>query len=156
MSGVTLASLTNQKLDTARRFIQQSQISEETWLNVGLESSAIFQLRSALNGLLKEVSTTYSLSGSLDVPSMLREAEKKQIMVPVLAELADLFSRPESWCSQLNQAYLVQFECRGSLSSPVQSDNLIGRGSDNGASVSFYLTKLVELVLRFREESSEY
>ncbi|WP_418138849.1 hypothetical protein AB8616_06080 [Marinomonas sp. RS-M-Aa-14] len=78
MSGVTLASLTNQKLDTARRFIQQSQISEEAWLNVGLESSAIFQLRSALNGLLKEVSTTYSLSGSLDVPSMLREAEKNR------------------------------------------------------------------------------
>jgi len=156
MSGVTLASLTNQKLETARRFIQQSQISEEAWLNVGLESSAIFQLRSALNGLLKEVSTAYSLSGSLDVASLLKEAEKKQIMVPVLAELADLFSRSESWCYQLNQAYLVQFECRASMSSSVQSDNLIGRGSDNGASVSLYLTKLVELVLRFREESSEY
>ncbi|NLQ16258.1 hypothetical protein HGG82_01305 [Marinomonas sp. M1K-6] len=156
MSGVTLASLTNQKLDTARRFIQQSQESGEAWLNVGLESSAIFQLRSALNGLLKEVSTAYSLSGSLDVANLLLEAEKKQIMIPVLTELADLLSRSDSWCFQLNQAYLVQFECRASASSVVQGDNLIGRGSDAGASVSLYLAKLIELVLRFREESSEY
>ncbi|QUX91739.1 hypothetical protein CYL31_10065 [Marinomonas sp. A3A] len=156
MSGASLASLTNQKLDTARRFIKQSQDSDEAWLKVGLESSAIFQLRSALNGLLKEVTAAYSLSGSLDVVKLLVESEDKQIVIPVLAELADLSSRTDSWCSQLNQAYLVQFECRSSMSSVVQSDNLIGRGSDAGASVSFYLTKLVELVLRFREESSEY
>ncbi|WP_219701975.1 DUF6586 family protein [Marinomonas lutimaris] len=156
MSGASLASLTNQKLDTARRFIKQSQDSDEAWLKVGLESSAIFQLRSALNGLLKEVTAAYSLSGSLDVVKLLAESEDKQIVIPVLAELADLSSRTDSWCSQLNQAYLVQFECRSSMSSVVQSDNLIGRGSDAGASVSFYLTKLVELVLRFREESSEY
>lgn len=156
MSGASLASLTNQKLDTARRFIKQSQDSDEAWLKVGLESSAIFQLRSALNGLLKEVTAAYSLSGSLDVVKLLAESEDKQIVIPVLAELADLSSRTDSWCSQLNQAYLVQFECRSSMSSVVQSDNLIGRGGDAGASVSFYLTKLVELVLRFREESSEY
>tara|TARA_R110001606_G_scaffold355532_1_gene506545 strand:+ start:35 stop:505 length:471 start_codon:yes stop_codon:yes gene_type:complete len=156
MSGVTLASLTNQKLDTAKRFIQQSQSSDEAWLKVGLESSAIFQLRSALNGLLKEVSSAYSLSGTLDIAKLLAELEAKQVVVPVLAELADLLSRTDSWCFQLNQAYLVQFECRASMSSVVQSDNLIGRGSDAGASVSFYLAKLVELVLRFREESSEY
>ncbi|MBU1293336.1 MAG: hypothetical protein KJ609_15905 [Gammaproteobacteria bacterium] len=156
MSGASLASLTNQKLDTARRFIKQSQDSDEAWLRVGLESSAIFQLRSALNGLLKEVNAAYSLSGSLDVAKLLAELEDKQIVVPVLAELADLLSRTDSWCFQLNQAYLVQFECRTSMSSVVQSDSLIGRGSDAGASVSFYLAKLVELVLRFREESSEY
>ncbi|MGO2511484.1 MULTISPECIES: DUF6586 family protein [Marinomonas] len=156
MSGASLASLTNQKLDTARRFIKQSQDSDEAWLRVGLESSAIFQLRSALNGLLKEVNAAYSLSGSLDVAKLLAESEDKQIVVPVLAELADLLSRTDSWCFQLNQAYLVQFECRTSMSSVVQSDSLIGRGSDAGASVSFYLAKLVELVLRFREESSEY
>jgi hypothetical protein len=156
MSSASLASLTNQKLDTARRFIKQSQDSDEAWLKVGLESSAIFQLRSALNGLLKEVASAYSLSGSLDVVKLLAESEDKQIVVPVLAELADLLSRTDSWCSQLNQAYLVQFECRSFMSSVVQSDNLIGRGSDAGASVSFYLAKLVELVLRFREESSEY
>lgn len=156
MSGASFASLTNQKLDTARRFIKQSQDSDEAWLKVGLESSAIFQLRSALNGLLKEVTAAYSLSGSLDVVKLLTESEDKQIVIPVLAELADLSSRTDSWFSQLNQAYLVQFECRSSMPSVVQSDNLIGRGSDAGASVSFYLTKLVELVLRFREESSEY
>jgi hypothetical protein len=155
MSSASLASLTNQKLDTARRFIQQSQESDETWLNVGLESSAIFQLRSALNGLLKEVSSAYSLSGSLDVAALLLETEKKQLMIPVLTELADLLSRPDSWCSQLQQAYLVQFECRVGMV-VAQSDNLIGRGSDAGTSARFYLAKLVELVLRFREESSEY
>ncbi|BDX02722.1 MAG: DUF6586 family protein [Marinomonas sp.] len=156
MSSASLASLTNQKLDTARRFIKQSQDSDEAWLKVGLESSALFQLRSALNGLLKEVSLTYSLSGSLDVDVLFAETEKKQIIVPVLAELAELFSRKDSWCFQLQQAYLAQFECKIAASSVVQSDNLIGRGSDAGASVSFYLAKLVELVLRFREESSEY
>ncbi|NVK73185.1 hypothetical protein C0J08_10480 [Marinomonas sp. CT5] len=155
MTSASLASLTNQKLDTARRFIQQSQDCNEAWLKVGLESSAIFQLRSALNGLLKEVSAAYSLSGSLEVAKLLAESEKKQMAVPVLGELDDLLSRQDSWCFLLNQAYLVQYECRASMSM-VQADDLIGRGDDAGASVSFYLTKLVELVLRFREESSEY
>lgn len=156
MNVASLASLTNQKLDTARRFIQQGQESEEAWLTVGLESSAIFQLRSALNGLLKEVSLAYSLSGSLDVAKLLTESESKQIVVPVLSELADLLTRKDSWCFQLDQAYLTQFECKNSAASMVQSDNLIVRGSDAGASVSYYLAKLIELVLRFREESSEY
>ena len=156
MSGASLASLTNQKIDTARRLIQQSQENEEKWLNVGLESSAIFQLRSALNGLLKEVCLSYSLSGSLDVDKLLIEAENKQMVVPVLSELSNLLSQPNSWCSQLNQAYLVQLECSASMVAIEKGDNLIGRGSDAGASVSFYLAKLVELVLRFREESSEY
>ncbi|MGJ8648219.1 MAG: DUF6586 family protein [Marinomonas colpomeniae] len=155
MSGVSLASLTNQKIDTARRFIKQSQDSEEKWLSIGLESSAIFQLRSALNGLLKEVSTAYSLSGSLDVVTLIAEVKAKQIVVPVLNELSELWSRVDSWYYQLDQAYLVQLECRAALS-VVEQGNLIGRGSDAGASVGFYLAKLVELVLRFREESSEY
>jgi hypothetical protein len=155
MSGASLASLTNQKIDTARRFIQQSQDSEEKWLSLGLESSAIFQLRSALNGLLKEVSTAYSLSESLDIAVLLAEAEAKQMMVPVLSELGGLWSRTDSWCAQLHQAYLVQLECRAAMS-VMDSENLIGRGNDAGASASFYLAKLVELVLRFREESSEY
>jgi hypothetical protein len=155
MSAVSLASLTNQKIDTARRFIKQSQDSEEKWLSIGLESSAIFQLRSALNGLLKEVSTAYSLSGSLDVVTLIAEVEAKQIVVPVLNELSELWSRVDSWYYQLDQAYLVQLECRAALS-VVEHSNLIGRGSDAGASAGFYLAKLVELVLRFREESSEY
>lgn len=156
MSSASLASVTNQKLDTARRLIQQGKVSDEAWLNVGLESSAVFQLRSALNGLLKEVSSSYALSGSLDVNALLAETKDKQIVVPALTELVDLLSRSDSWFYQLNQAYIVQFECRSAPSSIAQSDNIIGRGNDAGASVSFYLAKLVELVLRFREESSEY
>ncbi|ETX11557.1 hypothetical protein MUS1_09805 [Marinomonas ushuaiensis DSM 15871] len=155
MSVANLASLTNQKLDTAKRLILLSQANEEKWLNVGLESSAIFQLKSALNGLLREVSVSYSLSGSLDVNKLLVESESKQMMVPVLSELSDLLSRSDSWCYQLNQAYLVQLECRGSMAL-IEGDNLIGRGNDAGTSINFYLAKLVELVLRFREESSEY
>ena len=155
MSGVSLASLTNQKIDTARHFIKQSQGSEEKWLSIGLESSAIFQLRSALNGLLKEVSTAYSLSGSLDIATLISEVEAKEIVVPVLSELSSLWSRVDSWCYQLDQAYLVQLECRAALS-VMEYDGLIGRGNDAGASASFYLTGLVELILRFREESSEY
>jgi len=151
----SLASLTNQKIDTAKRLIQQGQDSKEKWLSAGLESSAIFQLRSALNGLLKEVSIAYSLSGSLEIEALMSETERKQIIVPVLSELADLWSRHDSWCFQLNQAYLIQLECRAPLALS-SNDNLIGRGDDAGASSSFYLAKLVELVLRFREESSEY
>ncbi|MBJ7539478.1 DUF6586 family protein [Marinomonas transparens] len=154
MSGVSLASATNQKLDTARRLLQQSQASEEKWLSAGLESSAIFQLRSALNGLLQEVRSSYSLSSSFEITELLAEASAKQIVIPVLSELSDLLSRPDSWCSQLQQAYLVQLECRSAAH--IVNDNLIGRGGDSGASVDLYLAKLVELVLRFREESSEY
>ncbi|WOD07160.1 DUF6586 family protein [Marinomonas sp. GJ51-6] len=155
MSGVSLASVTNQKIDTAKRFIQQSQDMDEKWLSVGLESSAIFQLKSALNGLLKEISSAYSLSGSLDVSVLMKEAESKHMVVPALSELADLCARKDSWCAQLEQAYLAQLECRAAVS-VMGGDNLIGRGSDAGASVGFYLASLAELVLRFREESSEY
>ncbi len=151
----SLASLTNQKIDTARRFIQQSQENNEKWLSLGLESSAIFQLRSALNGLLKEVSASYSLSASLDVASLMEEANNKQIIIPVLSELADLLAHRESWCCQLEQAYLTQLECRAGMAFSYD-ENVIGRGGDAGASADFYLAKLVELVLRFREESSEY
>lgn len=155
MNDVSLASLTNQKIDTARRLIRQNQENEEKWLSMGLESSAIFQLKSALNGLLKEVSLSYSLSGSLGIDKLLAEAESKQITVPVLNELSDLLSRSDSWYSQLNHAYLVQLECCASIVF-TEDDNLIACESDAGASVNFYFAKLVELVLRFREESSEY
>lgn len=156
MSSASQASVTNQKLDAARRFLQQSQQCEEPWMLAGLESAALFHLRSALNGLLQEVSTTYSLKAKLDVTSLQREASEKGVVVPTLSELSDLALLSGSWLSQLEQAFLVQLECRSSSFSSVSSDNLIGRGSDAGASVGLYLSKLVELVLRFREESSEY
>ncbi|MGR0279694.1 DUF6586 family protein [Marinomonas dokdonensis] len=155
MTGASIASATNQKLDAARRLIQQSQACNEHWLCAGLESSAIFQLRSALNGLLQEVRTAYGLSFSWDVTNLLEQAAQKGLVIPVLSELGDLLAQPQSWCSQLQQAYLVEFECRTSTVAVVGED-LIGKGGDEGASVGFYLSKLVELVLRFREESSEY
>ncbi|MDB4837629.1 hypothetical protein OAH87_04095 [Marinomonas sp.] len=156
MTNASLASRTNQKLDTARRFIRQSQDGNEQWLSIGLESSAIFQLRSALNGLLNEVSTAYGLSASVDVVVLASEAEVKGITVPVLNELIDLWKKQDSWVYQLEQSYVVQLESRSPLTRAIDSDELIARGDDSGASASFYLVQLVELVLRFREETSEY
>ncbi|GAA0834998.1 hypothetical protein GCM10009112_26050 [Marinomonas arenicola] len=156
MSAATPASLTNQKLDSARRFLRQSQDGNESWLSVGLESAAIFHLRSALNGLLQEVSLAYQLASGLQLESLLREAQANGVVVPVLAELQDLSSQPNSWLNQLEQAYLVQFECRSSMFAKTSEANLIGRGGDDGASINLFLSKLTELVLRFREESSEY
>ena len=156
MTNASLASRTNQKIDTARRFIRQSQDSDEQWLSIGLSSSALFQLRSALNGLLNEVTTAYSLSASLDIVALQAETEAKGIVVPVINELSSLWKQRDSWVYQLEQAYLVQLESRSASPSVVDSGDLIGRGGDAGASASFYLTQLVELVLRFREESSEY
>ncbi|GAB3475618.1 DUF6586 family protein [Marinomonas epiphytica] len=155
MTGASVASATNQKLDAARRLIQQSQSCEETWLSAGLESSAVFQLRSALNGLLQEVCAGYGLSFSTDISQLYQQAEEKQLVIPVLSELASLLNESGSWLSQLERAYQVQFECRAA-SSVQMSDNLIGKGSDDGAASALYLSKLVELVLRFREESAEY
>ncbi|MCV2402703.1 hypothetical protein OFY17_07385 [Marinomonas sp. C2222] len=156
MTNASLASRTNQKIDTARRFIRQSQDSDEQWLSIGLSSSALFQLRSALNGLLNEVAAAYSLSATLDIAALHAETESKGMIVPVINELSSLWEKKDSWVYQLEQAYLVQLESRSAAPSVVDSGDLIGRGDDAGASASFYLTQLVELVLRFREESSEY
>lgn len=155
MTGASVASVTNQKLDAARRLIQQSQASEEAWLSAGLESSALFQLRSALNGLIQEVCSNYGLTFSTDIVTLFNAVEAKQLVIPVLSELASLVKQPNSWLSQLEQAYRAQYECRP-LGAVQLSDNLIGKGSDDGASTALYLAKLVELVLRFREESAEY
>lgn len=156
MSGATPASITNQKLDSARRFLRQSQEGEESWLGVGLESAAIFHLRSALNGLLQEVSLAYHLSSSTSVEDLFCDAQDKGVIVPVLSELRDLSLASRSWLNQLEQAYLVQFECRPSMFVKANDGELIGRGNDAGASVNLFLANLTELVLRFREESSEY
>lgn len=156
MTNASLASRTNQKIDTARRFIRQSQDSDEPWLSSGLSSSALFQLRSALNGLLNEVTTAYSLSASLDIAALQAEAKAKGVVVPVVNELSSLWVQRDSWVYQLEQAYLVQLESRMATPSVVDNGDIIGRGDDADASVNFYLTQLVELVLRFREESSEY
>lgn len=156
MSAATPASITNQKLDSARRFLRQSQEGTESWLNSGLESAAVFHLRSALNGLLQEVSLAYQLTSGLQLSNLSAEAQTKGVVIPVLVELQDLSLQSGSWLNQLEQAYLVQFECRSSMFAKAGDSNLIGRGGDDGASVNLFLSKLTELVLRFREESSEY
>lgn len=155
MSLASSASTTNQRLDAARRLIQLAQSSEETWLVSSLESSAMFQLRSALNGLLQEVKLAYRLTGKLEVSGLLAEAQEKQSLVPVLLELNDLLQQSSSWCSQLISLYQQQLDCHMNQSA-VDRTNLIGVGSDDSASLTLYLSKLTELVLRFREESSEY
>lgn len=156
MSAATSASLTNQKLDSARRFLRQSQKDAGSWLGASLEGAAIFHLRSALNGLLQEVGLAYQLTSGLQLDGLLREAKGKDVVVPVLVELHDLSLQSGSWLNQLEQAYLAQFECRSSMFVKANEANLIGRGGDDGASVNVFLSKLTELVLRFREESSEY
>ncbi|SBS37531.1 hypothetical protein MSP8887_02959 [Marinomonas spartinae] len=156
MSNASQASVTNQKLDAARRFLQQSQQCEEAWLLAGLEGASLFHLRSALNGLLQEVKTAYSLKSELDILKLQHAAKEEGVVVPTLSELSDLALQPHSWLNQLEQAFLAQLECHYTSFSSMSLDNIIGKGSDAGASVGLYLSKLVELVLRFREESSEY
>ncbi|RBO82776.1 DUF6586 family protein [Marinomonas aquiplantarum] len=155
MISVSYASATNQRLDAAKRLLALAQSSEETWLVSSFEGSALFQLRSAFNGLLQEVAQSYALSDCLDVVALANEAEAKQSIVPVLSELKDLMAQPRSWCCQLLSAYQQQLECHLVQSSFDRAD-LIGSGGDDGASMQLYLTRLTDLVLRFREESSEY
>lgn len=158
MSGSSLASATNQRLDAARRMLAQSQQGEEAWLASSFESSALFQLRSALNGLLQEVMSSYSLKCNLSVNEMLVAAKAKDISIPVLNELELLVSNTNSWLSQLNSAYSIAFECKPNVgaSSFGSGVELIGKGSDSGASTKHILDSLVEIVLRFREDSAEY
>lgn len=156
MSGANQASTTNQKLDAARRFIRQSQDNSESWLSSGIEAAALFHLRSALNGLLQEVKSAYRLKSSLEIDELMQEAKENDVVIPVLNELFDLLKSKNSWLSQLMQAYQVEYKCLANQVVRVNDDNLIGRGNDGGTSISLYLSKLTELVLRFREESSEY
>ncbi|SBS31469.1 hypothetical protein MAQ5080_01983 [Marinomonas aquimarina] len=156
MSGSSLASITNQRLDGARRLLQQSQESDNDWMTQSFESSALFQLRSALNGLLQEVKTSYSLQGVLELDALLIAADHQGISVPVLNELAQHKLNPQSWLSQLLSAYNAALECQVGSHAYATEVELIGRGSDAGASTQYILSSLTELVLRFREDAAEY
>jgi hypothetical protein len=156
MSQVSHASATNQRLDAARRLLQQSQMEQAQWLVGSLESSAVYQLRSAVNGLLQEIKQGYRLkSDQLTIEQLQRAAMTAEQSIPVLNELSQQLSQPNSWLRQLFERYDTQFECR---QAPLQthSAQLIGKGSDGGASTKFILDALVELVLRYREDASEY
>lgn len=158
MSNSSLASSTNQRLDAARRMLAQSQHADEDWLTPSFETSSIFQLRSALNGLLQEVKSMYQLAADIDVTSLLEEGNTKGITVPVLKELDLLQADKNSWLSQLNLAYDIAFECRPNKAAGAVgiSSNLIVTGSDSGTSTKYILNSLVEIVLRFREDAAEY
>ncbi|MFD1383830.1 DUF6586 family protein [Rhodanobacter aciditrophus] len=158
MSGSSLASSTNQRLDAARRLLSQSQQGEDSWLASSFENSALFQLRSALNGLLQEIQSVYSLKGELSVTAMVQLAATKGVIVPALQELQLLQENRQSWLSQLYSGYVAALECTpnvGAVSANSGSD-LIGKGSDSGAATKHILNSLVDIVLRFREDSAEY
>lgn len=157
MSGSSLASATNQRLDAARRLLAQGQQDDSAWLEQSYEHCAVFQLRSALNGLLQEVKASYRLDSELTLAAMLRVCEKNGIVIPVLSELSELEHNTSSWLSQLYMAYQVALECQPNIQAySANTSELIGKGSDSGASIKLLLDSLVEVVLRFREESAEY
>lgn len=156
MSGSSLASVTNQRLDAARRLLQQATEMDNDWMTQSLESSALFQLRSGLNGLLQEVKTSYSLPAALDLDSLLQAANAKGISVPVLNELALLKNNGQSWLSQLHIAFQAALDCQVANQSYGEGVELIGRGSDAGTSTKYILSSLTELVLRYREDAAEY
>ncbi len=158
MSGSSLASSTNQRLDAARRLLSQSQQGEDSWLASSFENSALFQLRSALNGLLQEIQSVYSLKGELSVTSMVQLAATKGVIVPALQELQLLQENRQSWLSQLYTGYTAALECTPNTGAVSNSSSveLIGKGSDSGTSTKHILNSLVDIVLRFREDSAEY
>lgn len=149
------ASLTNQRLDAARQLLAQCERSGDDWMLSSFETSAIFQLRSALNGLLQEITLAYQLGDRIDLGDMAQMALKKEVVVPTLQELSVLESNRHSWLNQLYSAFQVALECRGA-STAVDATALIGKGSDDAASTKLILNSLVELVLRFREDAAEY
>ncbi|TPE55679.1 hypothetical protein FJM67_01105 [Maribrevibacterium harenarium] len=157
MSQVSHASATNQRLDAARRLLQQSQMEQAQWLVGSLESSAVYQLRSAVNGLLQEIKQGYRLKADqLTIEQLQQAAATAEQSIPVLNELSQQLSQPQSWLRQLFERYDTQFECRQSPVQTATPAQLIGKGSDGGASTKFILDALVELVLRYREDASEY
>lgn len=149
----TQASLTNQRLDVARRFFAITV--EEPWMGAAYENSALFHVQSAFISLLQEVKQTYSLMCAPELTEILESANNKNIQSPVLVELANLASQKESWLNQLMRVYQASLLC--SLNSVgYKSDNLISSsnsGMDAGLS---YLNALTDIILRFREESIEY
>ncbi len=155
MSNPSEASVTNQRLDVARRFLKMLSALDEPWMEKAYEDSALFHLKSGLNGLLQEVSTNYSLKPVTDISYLLDESNQKGMSIPVLQELNALSSDPSSWLSQLEKAYVTAYECY-SKPQAVVLINVIVSSSSSESSIAFYLQSISELVLRYREESTEY
>lgn len=157
MIGTSAASVTNQRLDAARQLLAQCDRLNDDWMLSSYETSAVFQLRSALNGLLQELKAVYVLDDSLSIHVLVSSATSKGAVVPALQELAELENNSSSWLNQLYKSYQAALECKsqGQVVS-TGSNDLIGKGSDDAASTKFILNSLVELVLRFREDAAEY
>ena len=149
------ASMTNQRLDVARRFIRQMQDKSEQWMGAAYENAALFHLNSALNGLYQEVTQIHQLGAVISLDVLLQAADKKGVVIPVLSELKSLQSDSNSWLKQLDLAYQVSFECRPKASI-VQSSTMIVQDNGGAGATQFYLNSLTDLVLRFREDSAEY
>lgn len=155
MSSPSEASVTNQRLDVARRFLNMKNEVDDFWMERAYEHSALFHLKSALNGLLQEVCTNYSLKREADFGVLLDNAKEKGMSIPVLEELNALSSDPVSWFTLMEKDYCVALECHSKLSASVSS-NVIVSSQSLESSIAFYLKSISDLVLRYREESAEY
>ena len=148
------ASMTNQRLDIARRFLQMPD-TEQKWMEPAFENAALFHLQSAVLGLLQEVKQAYHLSSEISLQEMHDDAQSKKISVPVLNELILLREQSNSWLSQLQQNYEASLKCHPNFYNAKQT-NLIVSATDNRSSCMTYINSLTDIIFRFREESSEY
>ena len=148
------ASMTNQRLDIARRFLTMPN-TEQKWMEPAFENAALFHLQSAVMGLLQEVKQAYHLSSEINLHEMHLGAKSKQISIPVLNELIKLESQHDSWFKRLQEAYDVSLKCHPNFYN-AKHENLIVSATDSSSASLTYLTWLTDLPLRFREESSEY
>ena len=148
------ASMTNQKLDIARRFLAMPD-TEQKWMGPAFENAALFHLQSASLGLLQEVKQAYHLSSEIGLQEMFLNAKSKNISIPVINELMELNENASSWYSHLQNAYDASLKCHPNFYNAKQ-DNIIVSSTDTSSACLTYLNSLTELILRFREESSEY
>lgn len=148
------ASMTNQRLDIARRFLVMPN-NEQKWMGPAFENAALFHLQSAVLGLLQEVKQAYHLSSEIGLLEMHQNAKSKNISIPVVNELMELNANTNSWFSHMQNTYEVSLKCQPNFYN-AKHDNLIVASVDDRSTYLTYLNSLTELILRFREESSEY
>ena len=148
------ASMTNQRLDIARRFLSMPK-TEQKWMEPAFDNAALFHLQSAVLGLLQEVKQAYHLSSEVVLQEMYLDAKSKQMSIPVINELIELSARSDSWFCRLQNAFDASLKCHPNFYNAKQ-DNLITISTDTSSVEMAYLNSLTEVILRFREESSEY
>lgn len=149
----TQASLTNQRLDAARRFLNME--IEQKWMALAYENAALFHLQSGFMGLLQEIKQLYGLNCEPKLQTMLLAAKKQEFEIPVLVELAELAANSASWLNRLMSAYEASLFCHPQLLNYKES-NIISSSSNDKEINLGYLTALSDIIMRFREESVEY